>query len=384
MKVKIRNRDRETDIEFPCTESELHEKLKSINIQDELSDAVYVSEVTYPSELSAIQDRFINLDELNYLAKRMDSFDAKECMQFYEAVKHTGMDTVKDYINLTFNLDKFTLIRDIGDMASVGRAYLLNTQGCLPADDTDNPKYATVGWELLTSGKGIFTERGLMFVSDRPMEEVYDGTVFPSYQWSGDSLVCAEIDYNGKQETVYLPDENLAITKALKRLGAPSIEVCAVGLEMFSSMEDDWADRIQEIINKEGVFEANGLLRSLGSLDADWDKLTALVDSMGAKTAANIAILADHIDDFGFIGDVDSPDEVGHYFVENDDDYGIHPDMEEFFDFSGFGEFIADEKAGKFISGGFIYYDGPGQLEDLLESLDSEGEKMNMGEIHSC
>ena len=46
--------------------------------------------------------------------------------------------------------------------------------------------------------------------------------------------------------------------------------------------------------------------------------------------------------------------------------------------------YIADEKAGKFISGGFIYYDGPGQLEDLLESLDSEGEKMNMGGIHSC
>lgn len=378
MKIKIKNRDRETDIEFPCTESVLHAKLAAIKIQDELSDAVYVAEVFYPSELSAIQDRFINLDELNYLAKRMDSFDAKECMQFYEAVRHTGMDTLKDFINLTFNLDKYTLIRDIGDMASVGRAYLLNTQGVLLADDANDPKYAAIGWELLTSGKGIFTEHGLMFVSDTPMEEVYDGTVFPSYKWAAGSLVCAEIEYNGRQESVYLPDEDLAISKAVKRLGASSIEDCAVDLDEFDYMGEGWMERTQDIINKEGIFEANCLLRSLENLDDEWDKLTAVVDSMGVNKAANIAILADHIEEFGFIADTDSIEEVGHYFVDNDDEYSLNPEMEEFFDFAGFGEHISNEMDGRFVSGGFLYYDGYKCLDSILSQFHDEGESMHM------
>ena len=55
--------------------------------------------------------------------------------------------------------------------------------------------------------------------------------------------------------------------------------------------------------------------------------------------------------------------------------------MEDYFDFSGFGEHIAEEHNGQFVDGGFIYYDSYESLDELLDGLDPEDEGMNMGGI---
>lgn len=52
---------------------------------------------------------------------------------------------MKDLINLTFNVDKFTLIQDVSDMGKVGRTYLLDRDGAIPAHDEADPKYAAIG-----------------------------------------------------------------------------------------------------------------------------------------------------------------------------------------------------------------------------------------------
>ena len=61
-------------------------------------------------------------------------------------------------------------------MGKIGREYLLTVKGCLPADDADDPKYAEFGRERIRSGKGVFTEHGLLFVDeDTPFVRDYDG-----------------------------------------------------------------------------------------------------------------------------------------------------------------------------------------------------------------
>ena len=63
-----------------------------------------------------------------------------------------GFDTLPDLINLSFNLNRYPLIRDISDMGKIGREYLLTVKGCLPADDEDDPKYGEFGRKLIQSG----------------------------------------------------------------------------------------------------------------------------------------------------------------------------------------------------------------------------------------
>ena len=74
-------------------------------------------------------------------------------------------------------------------------------------------------------------------------------------------------------------------------------------------------------------------------------------------------------------------EDVGHYLVDNISEYRLNLEMEDYFDFSGFGEHIAEEHDGQFVDGGFIYYDSYESLDELLDGLDPEDEGMNMGGI---
>ena len=59
-------------------------------------------------------------------------------------MKHEFFTELPDLINLTFNLSRYTLIRDVSDMGRIGREYLMNRDGCISAHDDDNPKYAEI------------------------------------------------------------------------------------------------------------------------------------------------------------------------------------------------------------------------------------------------
>ena len=125
IKLKIKYGNSQTDIRFPCTEKALQKALAEIGAEQVRPLELYVTEVVFPEELAFLQDRFVNLDEVNFLGKRMDSFFGDEEYQFYEAMKLEGFDTLPDLINLSFNLNRYPLIRDIGDMGKIGREYLL-------------------------------------------------------------------------------------------------------------------------------------------------------------------------------------------------------------------------------------------------------------------
>ena len=114
----VKHNDNYADIEFPCSEAYLSAKLMEIHVDDLSSITHYISAITEPNELSFLKNKMINLDEINYLAKRMDSFFGDEETQFFEAIKLEHFTEMKDLINLTFNLDKYTLIKDVSDIGA--------------------------------------------------------------------------------------------------------------------------------------------------------------------------------------------------------------------------------------------------------------------------
>ena len=377
IKLKIKYGNSQTDLRFPCTEKEMNAALERIHAEDVTPLELYVSEVIFPKELDCLQDRFVNLDEVNFLGKRMDGFFGDEEYQFYEAMKSEGFDTLPDLINLSFNLDRYPLIRDISDMGKIGREYLLTVKGCLPADDEDDPKYAEFGREMIQSGKGVFTEHGLLFVNENtPFQKLYDGQVFPPYVYDSDVLCIARAEYNGKSEYLYLPCEEKAIDKALARLGT-ALENAKITLEDFSVNNPKWFERFKQIAADEGVYELNGLANAINSADTDLKKLWLVAEYAETEDAGQFVRLAENIGCFKVIEDVSDYEDVGRYIVDNNDCYALHPELEDYFDFSGFGEHIAEEYGGKFVGGNFIYNDTDTSLLDILY----QDKPMTMGEI---
>ena len=73
--VTVQNHSHFAAFTLPCSENEMEKKLEELDRWDETNFTLFVDKVSEPEELSVLQDRFIDLDEVNYLAKRMDSFD---------------------------------------------------------------------------------------------------------------------------------------------------------------------------------------------------------------------------------------------------------------------------------------------------------------------
>ena len=303
IKIRIKNADHEIDVQFPISENGLYAKLAEIHAIEgkEAPQSAFVTEVYWPEEFSMLKGRFANLDELNYLARRMESFDYHEYDQFLIGITKLQNPTEKDLINLTFNLDHFTLCKDVSSYGKIGREYVMNTQGAVPANDEDDPKYATIGKDLIDRGLAQITEKGLLIYNPfDELTEVYDGQTFPEYYYEN-TLASAEVSYNGRTELLLLPGEELAIQKALARLGAPSDSDCEIKFCLNQGEDDAWEERIEGIIRSEGLYEANKMLRSLDTGDMDWGKLTAAVELTDVKSAANIAAVAEHLGEFAFI-----------------------------------------------------------------------------------
>lgn len=381
IKIRIRNAGHEIDVRFPISESELFAKLAEIHAVEgrNTAQSVYVSEVYWPEEFSALKNWYVNLDELNYLARRMESFDTLEYDQFLIGITKLDSKEVKDLINLTFNLNRFTLCQDVSSYGKIGRAYVLNTEGSVPAYDEDDPKYAAIGKELIDRGLAQITAKGLLIYNPfEKLTEVYDGQTFPEYYYES-TLASAEVGYNDRTELILLPGEELAIKKALARLGAPSDQDCEIKFSLQNGDGNAWEERIEGIIRSEGLYAANKMLHSLDTGDMDWDKLTAPVELADVKSAANIAAVAEDLEEFGFLSDAKDESDIGHFLVDNVDEYGMNIEMEDYFDFSGFGEHFAEEHDGQFVNGGFVYFDSDRTLDEFLEELESEDEGMDMG-----
>lgn len=202
-------------------------------------------------------------------------------------------------------------------MGKIGREYLLTVKGCLPADDEDDPKYADFGRKLIQSGKGVFTEHGLLFVDENtPFQRLYDGQNFPAYVY--DQMLCfIRAEYNGKTEFLYLPCEEEAIDKAFARLGAPTPDDVELSWEDICIDSDKWIGRFKEIAAEEGVYEVNRLANAVNSADMDLEKLWAVAEYGKAEDAKQLARLAENLDCFTFIIGASNYEEVGIYVTEN-------------------------------------------------------------------
>lgn len=367
IKITVQYNERLRSIRFPCSEKELTSTLMEIHALNYTPSELFVTEVKYPEELGFLKDRFVNPDELNYLAKRFESLCESEEKQYFEAMKHEAFTELPDLINLTFNLNRYTLIRDVSDMGRIGREYLMNRDGCIPAHDDDNPKYAEVGRNLMQSGEGICTKHGLLFVNeDIPFSEEYDGQVFLPYLYDADMLFIARAEYSGKTEYLYMPCEHEAITKAFGRLGAENRDDVNIIIEDFNVDNPVWFERLCELAEKESIYDINTLAGAVNYADIDLDKVTHVAEYAGVEDAVSLASLARNLDLFTVIESVEDYGDIGRHFVNNSHGYSVPPVLENFIDYENFGRHIAEEYNGKFVDGAFVCMKAGHTLDEVI------------------
>jgi len=365
--VQLRNGVRTAILKLPCRESEMEDTLKRIRTNGERPPQPLVTAV-FPKDISMLENRNINLDELNYLAKRMSSFSPDELKKFYSALAYEQYTDMEDMINLAFNLHCYTLIRDVSSMEEVGKTMLYDLRGGMCENEFTSDDYMAIARELFSSDNVTLTKYGILYKNGVGEKRLYyDGNVFPKYAYTADWQWNLAVEYHGRTEYLFLPDEEAAIDKALARLGAGYPEDCNVSLEKSNISHYGWNLCLERIRKEEGLFELNELMQAVDPGRIDMGKFTAVIQYAEADHSAQIINLAVHLDEFGFIQSADDEWEIGRELFVSEFGIEINAALRGFFDFEAFGKAMMEKLGGEFIDGGgYVYLTGEKQLEEIM------------------
>ena len=106
------------------------ELLEALEIGDAVKADCQVQEInSFYSVLKRMEMLTVNVEEMNYLAKRLDSFDTGEAAQFQAVAHKLELFELKDLINLTFCCQQATVITDFSDLSAVGRNHYMSLHG---------------------------------------------------------------------------------------------------------------------------------------------------------------------------------------------------------------------------------------------------------------
>lgn len=375
--VDFRFEENQTTIEFPCNEKYLSAKFDELGVKDKLKTSQYVVGTNYAALKWLVTD-FADVDELNFLAKCLDSFDKNE-LNIFEAVCETREPrSVVEMINITYNIYNYTLVQDMSSMEIIGKTHFKAVHIGWNPGEMENADLAKIGRELMNSGKGKVAEKGMLFEHEgAKFINEYDRHNFPEYLYD-QCRIFAELKKEDRTEYLYLPTHELTIKKALKRLGATNTDECSIKLE-DKETDNLWFERIQDITATENLYAANNVLRAVERAEKnnELDKLEAVIDFADRYDSASIIKLEDNIDNFRYFDNVYDKEGLGRALIDENDDYYIDEDIEEFFMFEQYAESVMDECDCKFCDNGTVLLEGLTLAEILGE--DNQSEEMTMG-----
>ena len=195
------------------------ELLEALEIGDAVKADCKVEEVySFFSVLKRTEMLTVNVEELNYLAKRLDSFDTGEAAQFQAMTHKLERFELKDLINLTFCCQQATVITDFSDLAAVGRNHYMNLHGgSASVDELNALDGEETARQLIENGNGAVTPYGVVYDNGIKLEQVYLSPAEPWRNENRDEMLRMTLRVDGKPDyTLVLPadEEYLDAVKA--------------------------------------------------------------------------------------------------------------------------------------------------------------------------
>ena len=170
-------------VKFPTTAEEMKEVFKRIGIgqKDDFGNPYEEWFITdYDCYVDGLYDKlgeYENLDELNYLASKLDEMSDSEYAQFQAGMEmgdHCG--SLQEIINLTENLDCYEIYPDIEDYDDLGRYYIEELDAMQVPEHLKNYiDYEAYGRDVAMDENGSFTDQGYVWDTGSSFHEFYDG-----------------------------------------------------------------------------------------------------------------------------------------------------------------------------------------------------------------
>ncbi len=358
------------------------ELLEALEIGDAVKADCKVEKVdSFYTVLKRVEMLTVNVEELNYLAKRLDSFDTGEAAQFQAMAHKLDLFELKDLINLTFCCQQATVITDFSDLAAIGRDHYMNLHGgSAKTEELDALDGEETARRLIESGGGTITPYGVVYDNGMKLEQVYDGRFFPCYYYEPNAITVAVTSKSELEDTehitwLYLPMEREEVDRALLRGGITDPS------EIRLSLEDSQLPNEVDVLldmEYETLSDLNELAAATDGLSkADMEKLGAVVMLAKPKSAAQIKNLAESLDLFDFAPGAHTSQEYGKYMIRQSGHFEYDENLDAFYDYEKYGTERMNEEDGMFTDRGYIAYKGYTSMEEVMNG--SQSNHMAMG-----
>ena len=358
------------------------ELLEALEIGDAIKVDCKVEKIdSFFSVLKRTEMLTVNVEELNYLAKRLDSFDTGEAAQFQAMAHKLELFELKDLINLTFCCQQATVITDFSDLAAIGRDHYMNLHGgSASVDELNKLDGEETARQLIESGSGTVTPYGVVYDNGMKLEQVYDGRFFPCYYYEPNTITVAVTSKVETEDTnhitwLFLSMVQEEIDRALQRAGIT--DPADVRLRMEDTQLPDEVDVLLDM-EQESLADLNALAQTADALSTDdMKKLGAVVTMAKPQNAEQVKNLAENLDLFDFAPGAHTPEEYGKYMIRQSGHFDYDENLDEFYDYEGYALQRMNAEDVMFTDRGYIAYKGYYSMEEVMNG--SQSSRMEMG-----
>ena len=173
-------------LDLPTTAEKLQEAMREIHISTDNPQDFFIAGFSYPEDrhLAIPYDMVLaaDVDELNFLAARLDTLDAAALAELNAALQNPrgGFENIGQIIDYADNVDYFVHIPDVQTTAQLG-SYYLNRSGMvdMPEEWKAGIDTARFGAHIAKQEQGAFTPYGYLVKSGDEWQRVHEGQPVP-------------------------------------------------------------------------------------------------------------------------------------------------------------------------------------------------------------
>ena len=367
-------------ITFPIPEDQYEQVILALE-KSQIGDArvqdCLVDDVCAPNcpALVRLAGTMANVDELDWLAREMESFDRYEMLRFNAAAERFNLHCADELIDLTACFNEITLISDFADLEKAGKRHYLTVHGGCHPEELEKLDGAETARQLITYQHGHVTQYGVVYDNGVKLEQVYDRKHLPPIWMPESCIMELKIRATGeddpkKPEWAQLPTSQIKLERAMLRAGIPS---CGEMQLLFSGSR--FPDEVDCALDfeQESLFELNRLCQTCANFqDADFEKLGAVCQMAKLVCAASIRQLAENLDQFDFAPDAHTPEELGKYMIQQSGHYEYDENLEDFYNYGDYGVKRMLQEDGVFVDRGYVSYHGTLTLDELMRDDPAE------------
>ncbi len=380
MQIRVAGATGRKVINLPLSDSELNYQMHRMGVTGLVPKCRLVSAEGADNPLSSLEGKIVNMDEVNYLAKRMESLTdyEKKVMSVY--VSKSDMWEMKELINLTFSLPGLSLLTDFSDATQVGKRLYMDKELGMSESDAENINFIALADKVLHEAKVEVTPYGVFVENGFAMEETYNGVNFPAYLYDVEHTVAiVELqNHAGASEYLYLPTDHISFEKAKDRLGVTDYWECAVAGVVNVKLSDILGARPEDLKEIEQLTYFNEMCQVVQRFDNDRMKqLEMAAELVSIEDFRDITYIARNLGDFETHPGIHTEMEYGKYLVTESGLFDVDELLLPHIDYVSFAQEKINSTlaASTFLEEGFVgslrpvsdYQNYHGEFADPLE-----------------